>query len=102
MKKLLFSANDMNIGGIETALLTLLNYLSDKKYDITLVLEKKQGKFLNDLNSNINVIEYNPSENRIFFIRKIVRLVLKISKVQYKWQVIMPFSFLFLVLMITV
>ena len=67
MKKLLFAAYDMNIGGIETSLLTLLNYLADKQYDITLVLEKKQGKFLNDLNSNINVIEYNPSENRIFF-----------------------------------
>lgn len=74
MKKLLFAAYDMNIGGIETSLLTLLNYLADKQYDITLVLERKQGKFLNDLNSNINVIEYNPSENRIFFIRKILNL----------------------------
>lgn len=45
MKKLLFAAYDMNIGGIETSLLTLLNYLADKQYDITLVLEKKQGKF---------------------------------------------------------
>ncbi len=30
MKKLLFAAYDMSVGGIETALLTLLNYLADK------------------------------------------------------------------------
>ena len=42
MKRLLFSAYDMNVGGIETSLLTLLNTLVDKEYEITLVLEKKQ------------------------------------------------------------
>ena len=45
MKKLLISAYSLDYGGIETALITLLEYLKDK-YEITLVLEKKQGVFL--------------------------------------------------------
>lgn len=79
MKKLLFSAYDMNIGGIETSLLTLLNYLANKQYDITLVLEKKQGKFLNDLNPNINIVEYKINENKIILLRKISNLIKRIT-----------------------
>lgn len=74
MKKLLFSVFDMNIGGIETSLLTLLNTLVEKGYDITLVLEKKQGAFLKDLDSKIRVIEYSPSENKIVLVRKLINL----------------------------
>ena len=50
MKKLLFSAYSWDIGGIEKALITLTNKLQEKGYDITIVLEKKQGIFLNELN----------------------------------------------------
>ena len=57
MKKILFSAFDMNVGGIETSLVTLLNNLIEKPYDITLVLEKKQGPFLCDLDNKIKIIE---------------------------------------------
>ena len=42
-KKLLFFAYDLNIGGIEKALINLLNILDKDKYDITLMLEKKEG-----------------------------------------------------------
>ena len=56
-KKVLFAAYSLDVGGIETALVTLLNYLNDK-YDITLVLEKKQGIFLDKIPENVKVIEY--------------------------------------------
>ena len=48
MKKLLFGAYSLDIGGIEKALVILVNKLQEKGYDITLVLEKKQGIFLNE------------------------------------------------------
>ena len=35
MKKLLFMCISMNIGGTEKALLTMLNEMDRKKYDIT-------------------------------------------------------------------
>lgn len=79
MKKLLFSAFDMNVGGIETSLLTLLNYLCDIEYDITLVLEKKQGPFLRDLDNKIKIIEYTPSNYKNKFIRKAINLFKRIG-----------------------
>ena len=45
MKKILFSAYSLDVGGIETALITLLKYLKND-YEITLVLEKKTRRFL--------------------------------------------------------
>lgn len=85
MKKLLFAAVDMNVGGIETALLTLLNFLADKGYDLTLILERKQGIFLKDLDSNIKVIEYKPSSFKILPIRKFVNLLKRVMfTIKYK------------------
>lgn len=78
MKKLLFSAYTMDVGGIETALLSLLNELI-KKYEITLVLEKKQGVFLKELNKKIKVIEYTPSNNKNVFARKLINLIKRIK-----------------------
>lgn len=78
MKKLLFSAYTMDVGGIETALLSLLNELI-KKYEITLVLEKKQGVFLKELDERIKVIEYTPSNNKIVLVRKLINLIKRIK-----------------------
>lgn len=79
MKKILFAAYDMNLGGIETSLFTLLNYLSNKEYDITLVLEKKQGIFLTELDSRVHVIEYTPSNYKNVVIRKFINLVKRVK-----------------------
>lgn len=71
MKKLLFSAHSLNVGGIEKALVTLVNELSQKGYEITLVLEEKQGIFLKELNTCIKIIEYSPNKNKNVIVRKI-------------------------------
>lgn len=78
MKKLLFAAVDMDVGGIENALLTLLNYLVEKGYNITLVLEKRQGVFLDNLDNRINIIQYTPTKSKNIFIRKSINLMKRI------------------------
>lgn len=84
MKKILFSAVTLDVGGIETALVTLLNCLVNK-YEITLVLEKKQGIFLDELDSRIKIIEYSPSNNKIVLIRKFINLLKQLKfKNKYK------------------
>ncbi len=57
----------MNIGGMEKALVNLLNELI-KDYDVTLVLESKEGVLLKDLNESINLEEYkiSTSKNTLF------------------------------------
>lgn len=86
MKKLLFAAVTLDLGGIETALVTLLNELAkNNNYDITLVLEKKQGLFLNDLDKKIKIIEYTPNNNRIIVLRKLINLTKQfVFKFKYK------------------
>ena len=84
MKKILFSAYSMDVGGIETALITLLKNIKDK-YDITLVLEKKQGIFLNDVPENIKIITYKPSTFKIVSIRKAINFIKqRLFKLKYK------------------
>ena len=67
MKKILFAAYSLDVGGIETALINLVKELKDD-YKITIVLEKKQGIFINDLPDNVDVIEYSISENKNVFL----------------------------------
>lgn len=72
-KKILFSAYSLDLGGIETALISLINRLA-KDYDITLVLEKKQGIFLDKIDKNIKIIEYTPSYSKIKLFAKCVNM----------------------------
>ena len=71
MKKILITGYNLDIGGIETSLINLLKRLDTSKYDITLVLEKKEGVFLNQIPSNIKVIDYNLSYSKNIIYRKI-------------------------------
>ena len=79
MKKLLFAAYSLDVGGIEKALVNLVNVLQNRGYDITVVLEKKQGIFLNELNKNIQLIEYTPSEKKNLIVRKITNFIHRIQ-----------------------
>lgn len=84
MKNILFSAYSMDFGGIETALITLLKYLAPK-YNITLVLERKQGVFLEKVPDNVNIITYEASNNKNKIIRKISNCIRQLKfKQKYK------------------
>lgn len=76
-KKLLFCSYDLNIGGIENALINLLNNMDYSKYDITLILERKEGVFLDKLNSNVHVKEYKVSSCKNIIFRKIYNFIKK-------------------------
>lgn len=76
--RLFFAANSLDVGGIEKALVTLVNKLDEMGYNVTVALEKKQGIFLEELNENIDIIEYRPSSNGNIFIRKIINLFKRI------------------------
>lgn len=77
-KKILFAAYSLDVGGIETALVSLLNYLVNE-YDITLVLEKKQGVFLSQIDERIHIIEYSPSYFRFKPVSKAINLFKRIQ-----------------------
>ena len=57
-KKLLFCSYSLDIGGIENALINLLNNMDYSKYDVDLILERKEGLLLDRLNKNVNEDKY--------------------------------------------
>lgn len=79
MKKILFAAYSLDVGGIEKALVTLLNELQKRDYEITLVLEKKEGIFLEELNSNIQIITYTPNNDKNKLKRKMINFIQQIK-----------------------
>ena len=84
MKQILFSAYSLDVGGIETALITLLKNIHEK-YNITLVLEKAQGIFLEEVPKDIKIITYKPNNNKIKIIRKMCNFIKQqIFKIKYK------------------
>ena len=70
-KKLLFTAYNLGLGGIETALINLLKRLDYNKYDVSLILEKKEGIFLNNVPKDVKIFEYKISNNKFVLFRKI-------------------------------
>lgn len=70
-KRLLFTSYYLDLGGIETALVNLLKMLDYNKYEVTLILEKKEGIFLNDVPKEVKVEEYRISSDKNVLLRKI-------------------------------
>ena len=71
-KKLLFTAYSLDIGGIESALVNLLNYIDYDKYEVCLVLEKMSGDLLKKVNKNVQISEFRVSNNKnIICIKKL-------------------------------
>lgn len=71
LKKIVFFANDLRLGGIENALVNLLNNIDYSKYDVTLILEKKSGILLDKINPRVHVKEYKIANFKFVIFRKI-------------------------------
>lgn len=57
MKKILFVMPALNSGGAEKSLINLLNIIDNKKYDIDLLLLKKEGIFLEQVPAYVNILD---------------------------------------------
>lgn len=79
MKNVLIAAKNLKIGGIEKSLITLTDFLVDQGYDISLVLEEKEGELLKELNSQIKIIEYKPCFVKYIIARKIINFYKRIK-----------------------
>lgn len=64
-KKLLFVMNNLNCGGAEKALISLLETIDYSKYEIDLFLFKHEGLFLNNIPKNVTLLK-EPKEFSFF------------------------------------
>lgn len=58
-KNFLFAVRNMNIGGVEKSLISLLNSLNPDDYDIDVLLLENHGGFLEDIPSWVRVISWD-------------------------------------------
>ena len=86
MKKVLIASYNLGYGGIETSLINLLKNIDLKRFKVTLVLEKKEGVFLNDVPSGIKIKEYKVSNNKNVFIRKGINLLKRIKWLLFNYK----------------
>ncbi len=71
--KIVFLSRNLEIGGMEKALVSLLNALAQNdNYSITLILENKSGPLLCELNESIIVKEYKLCNCKFTLLRKII------------------------------
>lgn len=73
-KKILFTCFSLRVGGITSALINLLNNIDYQKYDVTLLLQVREGEFLKNLNPNVKLEDYNLSKCKIKFMKKIINM----------------------------
>lgn len=60
MKKVLISSFDMEIGGVERSLISMLDSFDYEKYVVDLMLYKHQGEFLNLIHDKVNLLDEVP------------------------------------------
>ena len=73
-KRIIFFSRDLKIGGMEKALVCLLNSLQLRNYNITLVLTDKSGELLEQLHPGITVKEYKICNYKFIPLRKCVNV----------------------------
>lgn len=76
-KTLLFTGVDLRIGGIEQALVNLTNKIDKDKYQVKIILEKKEGELLEKLDDSIIVEELKVAANNNKILRKIINITRK-------------------------
>ncbi|MGG0275878.1 glycosyltransferase [Bacillus rhizoplanae] len=64
-KDILFVINNLNCGGAEKSLISLLNTIDYSRYNVDLFLFKHEGLFFNKIPKQVNVLE-EPSEYQFF------------------------------------
>ena len=72
MIKVAFLTKNLDIGGIERAILNYLNYMDKLKYEITLFLDEGEGIYLNEVPKDVNIVNLNMCKSRNFLWRKLV------------------------------
>lgn len=63
MKKILFVIGGLGIGGTENSLISLLNLINYKDYNVDLLVFDKNGEYKNFVPKEVNIIEFTSKEN---------------------------------------
>lgn len=85
-KNILFVMNNLNIGGAEKALVSLLQVFDYKKYNVDLLLLKKEGAFLKLVPDTVNIL--TPPKNLTYFDMPFTRVISE-NFFNFRWNIIL-------------
>lgn len=87
-KKLLFTIYNLELGGTEKAFINLLRNLDFDKYDVDVLIQKKEGVFLERLPREVNIIDFKEKETSNIFlrVRNKLRLIYYKNKLKNKYD----------------
>lgn len=84
-KKIAIFSSHLGFGGIEKSAISYANVLSEQNYKVTLFVETIKGENKDNLNKDIQVIEFGEYKSKSVIIRKIVNLC-KLLKFYFKYH----------------
>jgi len=70
-KKIAFFTKNLDIGGIERAIINYVNNIDKEKYEVYLFLDKAEGIYLDQVSKEVKIINLNISNHKNPLIRKI-------------------------------
>lgn len=73
-KKVLFTSYSLGIGGVEKALVNMVNNMDFSKYDVTVLLQHKKGEFIKDVDKRVELQGFNLSESKFVLYRKAINM----------------------------
>lgn len=85
-KDILFVMNNLNVGGAEKALVSLLQVFDYTKYNVDLLLFKKEGLFLKQVPEQVNILK--EPENWKYFDMPFTQ-VLKENFSPFRWDIVL-------------
>lgn len=85
-KDILFVMNNLNVGGAEKALVSLLQVFDYTKYNVDLLLFKKEGLFLKQVPEQVNILQ--EPENWKYFDMPFTQ-VLKENFSPFRWDIVL-------------
>lgn len=87
-KKILFTIRNLELGGIEKAFINLMECIDYEKYDVDVLIQEKEGIFLEQLSPKINIIDFNFRKGTTIFhkILNRIKLFLWSKKIANKYD----------------
>lgn len=71
-KKIIFLSYNLDIGGIERAILNYIKQLDKNQYDVYLMLERKEGIYLKEVPDSVKIINFNICTSKNIIYRKTI------------------------------
>ena len=85
-KRILIASYNLDYGGIETSLVNLLKNIDLSRFEVTLVLERKEGVFLKDVPRGIKIKEYKTTNSNNILLRKCLNLFNRIKWLLFNYK----------------